>query len=380
MIYAELALSDVQIDCFSPRKRQIPSCLASTTQSAGQRCFSVMPVLCKRLFRQILLPTCGMMGLHFHTQEMPMPALLYKADPARAERWRVLFAEHAPDIEWRVWPDIGDPADIHYLGAWLAPDDLQELLPNLKVLFALSAGVDQLNLSRIPESLPVVRLLDPGISHGMCQYASLAVLSLHREMLRYRQQQVEGVWKAHPLVPAHKRRVGVMGLGLQAQHILSTLKPFGFELSGWACSEHQVEGVTCYAGEGQLSAFLGQCDILLCVLPLTGQTEGILNRQLFEHLPQGAALINMGRGGHLVEADLLEALDSGQLSAAVLDVLQQEPAPADHPFWQHPKIMLTPHVAAMTQPESAFPGLLDNIRRFERGEAMQGQVDRGQGY
>ncbi|NAT26106.1 glyoxylate/hydroxypyruvate reductase A [Pseudomonas syringae pv. actinidifoliorum] len=321
-----------------------------------------------------------MMGLIFHTQEMPMPALLYKADPARAERWRVLFAEHAPDIEWRVWPDIGDPADIHYLGAWLAPDDLQELLPNLKVLFALSAGVDQLDLSRIPKSLPVVRLLDPGISHGMCEYASFAVLSLHREMLRYRQQQVEGLWKAQQLIPANKRRVGVMGLGLQAQHILSSLKPFGFQLSGWARSAHQVEGVTCYAGEEQLSEFLGQCDILLCVLPLTAQTEGILNRQLFERLPEGAALINMGRGGHLVETDLLEALDSGQLSAAVLDVLQKEPAPADHPFWQHPKILLTPHVAAMTQPESAFPGLLDNIRRFERGEAMQGQVDRGQGY
>ncbi|MCF5714093.1 MULTISPECIES: 2-hydroxyacid dehydrogenase [Pseudomonas syringae group] len=309
-----------------------------------------------------------------------MPALLYKADPARAERWRVLFAEHAPDIEWRVWPEIGDPADIHYLGAWLAPDDLQELLPNLKVLFALSAGVDQLDLSRIPKALPVVRLLDPGISRGMCEYASFAVLSLHREMLRYQQQQIEGVWKAHPLIPAHKRRVGVMGLGLQAQQILASLKPFGFELSGWARSEHQLDGVTCYAGEVQLEAFLGQCDILLCVLPLTGQTEGILNRQLFDHLPKGAALINMGRGGHLVEADLLEALDSGQLSAAVLDVLQQEPAPADHPFWKHPKILLTPHVAAMTQPESAFPGLLDNIRRFERGEAMQGEVDRGQGY
>ncbi|MEE5057209.1 glyoxylate/hydroxypyruvate reductase A [Pseudomonas alliivorans] len=309
-----------------------------------------------------------------------MPAFLYKADPARAERWRALFAEHAPDIEWREWPNIGHPDDVHYLGAWLAPDDLQEVLPNLKVLFALSAGVDQLDLSRIPKSLPVARLLDPGISRGMCEYATFAVLSLHRDMLRYRQQQVEGRWKAHPLTPAHQRRVGVMGLGLQAQQILSSLKPFGFALSGWARSEHRIEGVACHAGEEQLPAFLGQCDILLCVLPLTGQTEGILNSRLFEQLPQGAALINMGRGGHLVESDLLAALDSGRLSAAVLDVLQQEPAPADHPFWMHPNILLTPHVAAMTQPESAFPGLLDNIRRFERGEVMNGQVDRGQGY
>lgn len=307
-------------------------------------------------------------------------ALLYKADPMRGEQWKALFAEHAPDIEWRAWPDIGNAADIEYLGAWLAPDDLETLLPNLKVLFALSAGVDQLDLSRIPLSLPVVRLLDPGISQGMCEYACWAVLSLHRDMLRYRQQQVAGHWQGHQLLPAAKRQVGVMGLGLQAQHILASLKPFGFSLSGWARSEHEIDGVACYAGVEQLPDFLAQCDILLCVLPLTEQTEGILNSALFEQLPKGAALINMGRGGHLREDDLLAALDSGQLSAAILDVLQQEPAAPEHPFWKHPKIVLTPHVAAMTQPDSAFAGLLENIRRFERGEKMLGQVDRGQGY
>lgn len=307
-------------------------------------------------------------------------ALLYKADPVRGERWKALFAEHAPDIEFRIWPDIGNPEDIEYLAAWLAPDDLEQTLPNLKVLFALSAGVDQLDLGRIPPTLPLVRLLDPGISQGMSEYACFAVLGLHRDMLRYRQQQLLGQWQAHRLVPAAKRRIGVMGLGLQAQHILSSLKPFGFALSGWARSQHHIEGVSCHAGVEQLPAFLAQCDILLCALPLTGQTQGMLNRALFEQLPPGAALINMGRGGHLVEQDLLDALDSGQLSAAVLDVLQQEPADPQHPFWKHPNILLTPHIAAMTQPESAFPNLLENIRRFARGEPMQGLVDRQQGY
>ena len=247
-------------------------------------------------------------------------ALLYKADPVRGEHWRRLFAEHAPDIEWRAWPDIGDPRDIQYLAAWQAPDDVETLLPNLQVLFALSAGVDQLDLGRLPTRLPVVRLLDPGISQGMCEYASFAVLSLHRDMLRYRQQQAERCWQAHRLVPAGQRRVGVMGLGLQARQILASLKTFGFALSGWARSEHHMDGVACFAGDEQLPAFLGQCDILLCVLPLTEQTRGILNRQLFQHLPKGAALVNMGRGGHLVEADLLEALADGQLSAAMCGV------------------------------------------------------------
>ncbi|PBJ02557.1 Glyoxylate/hydroxypyruvate reductase A [Pseudomonas ogarae] len=307
-------------------------------------------------------------------------ALLYKADPVRGEHWRRLFAEHAPDIEWRAWPDIGDPRDIQYLAAWQAPDDVETLLPNLQVLFALSAGVDQLDLGRLPTTLPVVRLLDPGISQGMCEYASFAVLSLHRDMLRYRQQQAERCWQAHRLVPAGQRRVGVMGLGLQARQILASLKTFGFALSGWARSEHHMDGVACFAGDEQLPAFLGQCDIVLCVLPLTEQTRGILNRQLFQHLPKGAALVNMGRGGHLVEADLLEALADGQLSAAVLDVLEQEPAPMDHPFWHHPQILLTPHIAAMTQPESAFGVLLENIRRHQRGESMLGLVDRERSY
>ncbi|WP_277588751.1 2-hydroxyacid dehydrogenase [Pseudomonas chlororaphis] len=306
-------------------------------------------------------------------------ALLYKADPVRGEHWRALFAEQAPDIQWRAWPDLGNPEEIRYLAAWQAPDDLS-LLPNLEVLFALSAGVDQLDLARLPPDLPVVRLLDPGITRGMCEYASFAVLSLHRDMLRYRQQQLARCWQAHLLQPAAQRRVGVMGLGQQAQQILATLRPLGFALAGWARSAHRIDGVQCFAGDQQLPAFLSQCDILLCVLPLTEQTQGILDRTLFRQLPRGAALINMGRGGHLVEQDLLDALASGQLSGAVLDVLQQEPAPAEHPFWDHPQILLTPHIAAMTQPQSAFAVLLDNIRRHQRGEPMLGQIDRTQGY
>jgi glyoxylate/hydroxypyruvate reductase A len=171
-----------------------------------------------------------------------------------------------------------------------------------------------------------------------------------------------------------------MGLGLQARQILATLQPYGFTLSGWARSRHCITGVDCFAGVEQLPEFLNQCDILLCALPLTQQTEGILNRHLFQYLPKGAALVNMGRGRHLIEEDLLEALASGQLSAAVLDVLREEPARPEHPFWRHPQILLTPHIAAMTQPESAFDVLLENIRRHQRGDPMLGQVDRKLGY
>ncbi|MGY4494957.1 2-hydroxyacid dehydrogenase [Pseudomonas sp. TE3610] len=307
-------------------------------------------------------------------------ALLYKADPQRGARWRQLFAEHAPDIEFRQWPDIGDPADIHYLAAWQAPDDLATLLPNLKALLAISAGVDQLNLHTLPADLPVARMLDPSITAGMCEYATWAVLSLHRDMLLYRNQQQAMRWDEHTLVPAGQRRVGIMGLGQQGQAIARQLQGLGFALSGWARSAHQIEGVECFAGAGQLPAFLGACDILICLLPLTEQTRGILDGRLFEQLPQGASLINMGRGGHLVEADLLAALDSGHLAGAILDVMQQEPPAAEHPFWHHPRIAMTPHIAAMTHPDSAFAVLLDNIRRHQRGEPLTGQIDRQVGY
>ncbi|MDH2432706.1 glyoxylate/hydroxypyruvate reductase A [Pokkaliibacter sp. MBI-7] len=307
-------------------------------------------------------------------------SLLYKSDPVRGQRWQQLFAEQAPEMRFHQWPECQQGDDIRYLVAWELPDNLLQRFPRLEVLFAVSAGVDQLNMAAVPAHIPVVRMLDPGISRGMVEYACFAVMSLHRDMLRYRQQQQQGVWQSHPLVPASRRRIGVMGLGQQGQNVLNALQPFGFPLSAWSRRPHQLEGVSCYAGEEQLGDFLAQSDILLCLLPLTPATEGILSQPLFDRLPRGAALINMGRGGHLQEQDLLAALNSGQLSAAVLDVLQQEPASADHPFWQHPQILLTPHIAAATQPDSAFEVLLANIRRYERGEPMLGVVDREEGY
>lgn len=307
-------------------------------------------------------------------------ALLYKADPVRGERWRALFARHAPDIEFRQWPDVGDPAEVRYLLAWEPPSDLATRLPALEVVFATSAGVDQFDLSQLPAGVPLVRMLDPALETGMVEYASFATLWLHRRLYDYVRQQRECQWQAHPLVAAEQRRVGILGLGQLGQAIATHLSGYGFPVSGWSRSPRQLPGITCHAGPDGLKRFLASSDILICVLPLTDATRGILDRELFALLPAGAALVNIGRGEHLVDDDLLEALASGQLSAAVMDVLSQEPPAPDHPFWQHERILLTPHVAAMTQPESAFPVLLDNLRRHQRGESMVGRIDRQRGY
>ena len=305
---------------------------------------------------------------------------LYKADPERGAEWARLFAERAPELPFRLWPDIGDPAAVRYLAAWTPPDDLAERFPNLDILFSVGAGVDQFDVSRLPPDLPVVRMVEPGIVDGMVEYVTLATLALHRDLIDYIARQRARVWEPIRLRSAAGRRVGVLGLGMLGSAVLEKLRGFGFDCAGWSRSPRALDGVRCFAGAGALPDFLARTDILICLLPLTDMTRGILNRELFARLPKGAALVNAGRGGHLVEADLITALDSGHLSAAVLDVAEAEPPPPNHPFWTHPRILLTPHVASMTQPDTAVSVVLDNIRRHQSGEPLRGLVDRARGY
>jgi glyoxylate/hydroxypyruvate reductase A len=306
--------------------------------------------------------------------------LLYKADRDRGLEWRALFAELAPDIAFRLWPEVGAPEDVRYLAAWQTPPDLLASLPNLEVLFSTGAGVDQFDLARLPPQVKLVRLIDPGIIAGMVEYVVWAALTLHRDMAAYLLAQDEGRWAPLPLVPAARRRIGVMGLGELGRAALAALRPFGFQLAGWNRSPRPMEGVRGFAGRAELPAFLGESEILICLLPLTAETRGILCRETLGRLPPGAGLVNAGRGGQLVEADLLAALDSGQISAAVLDVTAEEPPPAGHPFFSHPRILLTPHIAAMTHAESGVQAVLANIRRHQSGAPMQGLVPRERGY
>ena len=307
-------------------------------------------------------------------------SVLYKSDVARGRSWARIFAEQAPDIEFHVWPQTGDLAAVEYLIAWQPPPGLLATLPNLKVLFSSGAGVDHLDLSAVPPHVPVVRMVEPGIVNGMIEYVTMSVLALHRNLIDYIRAQAVGAWQAIEVDPASARSVGVMGLGVLGQAVLERLGSFGYSRYGWNRSPKMISGVTCYSGEQTLEPFLGHCDILVCLLPLTESTRGVLNRRLFAALPRGASLINVARGGHLDQQALLEALESGQLSAAILDVCEPEPLPPLHPFWTHPRILLTPHIASMTQPETAAVVLLENIRRHRRGEPLRDVIDRCKGY
>ena len=307
-------------------------------------------------------------------------AFVYKSDPVRGAVWAELFARKMPALPFRIWPDIGDEREVRYLAAWQPPEDLATRFPNLEVLFATGAGTDHFDFSLIPATLPVVRMVESGIIQGMVEYVTLAVLSIHRDWRTYLEQQREEKWQVHRVHPAASRRVGVLGLGMLGRAVLASLSGLGFSCAGWSRTAQEIDAVDCYAGADGLQQFLARTDILICLLPLTDSTRGILAKPLFDQLPQGATVINVGRGGHLNQQDLLQALDEGKVGKAILDVCDPEPLPPGHPFWSHPNVQLTPHIASMTQPETAVDAVLDNIRRHQEGVPMTGLVDRTRGY
>lgn len=308
------------------------------------------------------------------------PVFVFKADGQRGLRWAELFRHEAPDIDFRLWPDIGEPQQVRYLAAWVAPADLATQFPNLELLFSTGAGVDQFDLDALPPRVSLVRMVEPGIVQGMVEYVTHAVLDLHRDMPTYRRAQQQRQWHPLPVRTAAECRVGVLGLGSLGQAALKQLVALGFDVAGWNRSRRELPGVRCHAGAEELDLFLARSQILVCLLPLTEATRGMLNETLLSKLPRGASLVHVGRGPQLVAADLLRALDAGQLTEAVLDVTDPEPLPSNHPLWRHPRVRITPHIASMTQPQTAARVVIDNLRRHAKGEALVGQVDRVRGY
>lgn len=308
-------------------------------------------------------------------------ALLIKTDIDRGDAWAKALAANYPEMKTFIWPYDGDPGEIDYALVWQPPKGELKRYRNLKAIFSVGAGIDHLASDPdLPQGIPVVRMVEPGLTAGMSEYVVLAVLSHHRFMLDYAAQRRAKLWEEVLQLPAEARQVGVLGLGVLGRDALEKLRPFGFRLAGWSRSPKSMTGVTCFHGSGGLDAFLAGTDILVCLLPLTAETAGILNARTFAKLPRGAAVINVGRGGQLVEGDLLAALDSGQISGATLDVFQKEPLPADHPFWEHPRVFMTPHIASMTVPQTAVRAVVANIQRLEAGEALQHVVDLKRGY
>jgi phosphoglycerate dehydrogenase-like enzyme len=277
-------------------------------------------------------------------------------------------------------PDRIDPAAVETILAFRLPDGLVARFPNLRFLAAAGAGVDEVLGTPLPAHLPVTRANDPAQAVRMAQYVALAVLRWHRELPRYETQQVRREWTRRAADHEREWSVGLMGFGAQGQAVARALVALGYPVRAWTRTPREHADVQCFSGESGLPPFLAGTRVLVCLLPLTAQTRGLLALPLFERLPRGAYVMNVARGALLDERDLLAALASGHLAGAALDVYAREPLPRDDPLWQDGRILATPHIAAIPDPGTAARQLLDNLERARRGEPLRDVVDRERGY
>lgn len=308
--------------------------------------------------------------------------LIFKSGSDPWQDWQKSLKDAMPALDCRDWDDTGDDDAVEYALVWKPPlGELRRRFRNLKVIFSLGAGVDHLLVDPdLPAGVPIVRMVEPELTRGMTEYVVLHVLRYHRLIPALEDQQKRHVWNVLPTPTAPKRRVGIMGLGVIGQDSLRVLSALGFALSGWSRTAKSIPDVTCYHGRDGLSAFLAETEVLVCLLPYTAETDNILNRDVFSCLPQGAYLINAGRGGLQDEDDILAALESGQLAGATLDVFRNEPLPVGHAFWDHTKVTITPHNAGTAQHWSAAKEVIANIRRIQKGQALLNIADLSAGY
>ena len=308
-------------------------------------------------------------------------ALLFKSDSDRVDWWKRELKERMPEMEVRFWPEVGNPAEIEFALVWNMPHGALARFPHLRAIFSLGAGVDHLFADpALPKQVPICRVVDKYLTQRMTEYVVLHVLRYHRRQPELEELQRRGEWNELYSPTASERGVGIMGLGELGADAARHLAALGFKVAGWSRSPKELPGIESFHGAAGRAPFLASCEILVCLLPLTRETEGILDQALFVGLPKGAALINAARGKHLVEADLLAALASGQLAYAALDVFQQEPLPPEHPFWRHPRITLSPHIASLTDPRTISATVAENVRRCRAGEPLLYAVDSELGY
>ena len=307
--------------------------------------------------------------------------LLFKSEIDPQRRWRDALVALEPGLEVRIWPDWGDLEGAEFALVWKPPRGVLKACPRLKAIFSMGAGIDHLTSDpELPRQVPLVRMVDPSLTAGMTEFVVMSVLLHHRQMLDYAAQQRARQWRPRGQPLARRRRVGIMGLGVLGGDALAKLRAIGFDLAGWSRSAKRIDGVATFHGPDGLVAFLARTEIVVCLLPLTADTAGILNARAFAAVPRGAAVINAARGGHLVEQDLLAALESGQVGGASLDVFRDEPLAADHLFWAHPRIIVTPHAASLPVPETAAAEIVRAMAKSRAGQPLDNVVDLARGY
>ncbi len=310
-----------------------------------------------------------------------MTVLLFHSPDDPVELWVAELQRQLPEVEIRVTPDHGDRSEIDYALVWKPPAGMLASFENLRVTFSIAAGVDHiLEDPERPHHVPIVRMLDDNLRDMMSEWAILGVLHYHRFMPEYMAEQQQAIWDRRWPIYTPETHVGVLGLGAIGLDVAEKFRVLGFQVHGWSRTPREVDAITCHHGADGLAEMLPRCRYLVCVLPLTDATRGVINAKTLSALPRDAVVVNLGRGGHVVDEDLLAALDSGHLRGAFLDVFNREPPEPDHAYWRHPKVVMTPHVAGELVPRSCAKAIARKIRAHIAGEPMNGVLDLERGY
>lgn len=307
--------------------------------------------------------------------------MLYLYSPDQQDLYFRLLRKALPDQPIACWPQDVDTTAVTHAAVWMPPANFFSRFPNLQVIFALGAGVDKLlRRDDIPDHVAIIRLTDAGMAQQMAEYCLYGVLHYQRQMDVYLQQQRVNCWHPQATRLAKDIRVSILGLGQLGTHVARTLAAMGYRVSGWSRQPRQIDQVNCVHGETALRNLLPETDVLFSVLPATPETRHLFNAERLGLLPKNAAIINAGRGSLIDQDALLRHLDQGHLRFALLDVFAEEPLADDHPLWRHPRVIITPHVAANTIPEEAVDQIAANLRALANGTPVTGRVDRRTGY
>lgn len=307
--------------------------------------------------------------------------VIVRPEKTRKFTWAKALKTHNPDLDIEIYPEDTDRENTAFLLVWNPPEGIYQQYPNLKVVASMGAGIKHITKdTTIPDNVVVTKVNDPLLRRDLSVFVLGLCLNYMRRFTLYAAYQQQKIWKPRSYKRPEDLTVGIMGVGAIGREIGKTLADNGFAVTGWSRTPKQLAYMQTFHGDDQRKEFLTTADILVCVLPLTPETQGVLNAELFDTLPEKAYLINVGRGAELVEEDLLQALDKGQLSGAALDVFQEEPLPQDHPFWGNDKILITPHTASTTDAKSVSKKVLENYEHMKKGEPLEDVIDVKRGY
>lgn len=302
-------------------------------------------------------------------------------NPKGVEPWIDALKQVDSSLDIRTFPNDTNREDITFALTWRHPYGIFKDYPNLKCISSMGAGVDHLlRDEELPHHVPITRLVDPYLAQDMAEFALALVMNHLRDLNAFKLKQIQSIWKPAGYQRIKDATIGVMGVGAIGSRVAGELSKSGFKVIGWARSPKKDEKFSVYVGVREIADFLQQTQILICVLPLTPQTKMILNKDVFKLLPKDAYIINVGRGEHLAEEDLLEFISQGHLSGAALDVFSEEPLPATSSLWKHPRINITPHIASLTDPQSVAPQIVENYHRAMEGRPLLNLVSRERGY